>query len=88
MTKKKSGDLPAALIDAHSILAIDGRRLTAKRFRELVAAFAQDLGGEATLTSAEAAPIRQAAVVTVFSHQVQIEAASFDFSYPLASSSR
>jgi hypothetical protein len=59
--------------DGRAMLGIDGRRTTAKRFRELVAAFAYDLGGEASLTAAELALIRQAAVVTVAAEQMQTE---------------
>ena len=58
--------------DGSRMRAIDGRRSTTKRFRELVADFAADLGGEASLTAAEGALIRQAAVVTVAAEQLQV----------------
>jgi len=53
------------------ILAIDVIRSTAKRFRDLVADYARDLGGEASLTAAEGVLVRQAAVVTVSAEQMQ-----------------
>jgi hypothetical protein len=42
---------------------VDGRSATARRFRDLAADFAADLGG--TLTTAEIALVRQAALVTL-----------------------
>jgi hypothetical protein len=53
-------------------MTIDGRRSTAKRFRDLVRDFARDLGGETSLTSAEGALVKQAAAVTVLGERLQI----------------
>jgi hypothetical protein len=50
---------------------IDGRRATAKRFRNLVRDFARDLGGGRGLTSADDVLIRQAAAVTIMAEQMQ-----------------
>jgi trimethylamine:corrinoid methyltransferase-like protein len=43
----------------------------ARRFRQLVTALANDLGGEATLGTAEMALLRQAAIVTLQCERLQ-----------------
>jgi hypothetical protein len=51
---------------------VDGRRSAARRFRDLVADFARDLGGEGALSAAELALIRQAAAITLQCETLQI----------------
>jgi hypothetical protein len=48
---------------------IDGRSKAARRYQELIAAFASDLGGD--LSAAEQALVKQAALVTLQAENVQ-----------------
>ncbi|WP_413989363.1 hypothetical protein ACMDCR_25840 [Labrys okinawensis] len=50
---------------------IDKRSATARRFVDLILAFTEDLGGEAALSQAERALIRQAAASVVASEKMQ-----------------
>lgn len=50
---------------------VDGRSVKARRFRDLVADFAADLGGADVLTVADWSLIRQAAIVTVEAETMQ-----------------
>jgi hypothetical protein len=49
----------------------DGRSRAARRFRTLVTAFADDLGGISELSAAETALINQAAAITLQAEQLQ-----------------
>jgi hypothetical protein len=55
----------------HMLPGIDGRSAPARRYRDLVADLAADLGGEAALTNAEMALVRQAAATTMRAEQLQ-----------------
>lgn len=62
----------AAISNGKGMLpGIDGRSAAARRYRDLVADLAADLGGEAALTSAELALVRQAAATTMRAEQLQ-----------------
>jgi|SRR5665811_1458852 len=50
---------------------IDGRSSTARRYRDLVKAYADELGGEASLSETERAMVRQAAAMVVRSEAMQ-----------------
>jgi hypothetical protein len=50
---------------------VDGRTVGARRFRDLTRAFADELGGDATLTETERATVRQAAALTVHAERIQ-----------------
>jgi uncharacterized protein YbjQ (UPF0145 family) len=54
---------------------IDGRLRSARRFRDLFAAFAESLGGEAGLTEADRSLARMAATLQVKSEALQADAA-------------
>src|ERR1700678_101452 len=54
---------------------IDGRTRSARRFRDLFAAFADSLGGEAGLSEADRALVRMAASLTIQSEAMQADAA-------------
>lgn len=49
----------------------DGRSTTARRYRDLAMAYADELGGEANLTETERALVRQAAAMVVRSEGMQ-----------------
>ena len=50
---------------------VDGRTADARRYRDLAASLADDLGGAATLTEAQRALVRQAAAMIVQSERLQ-----------------
>jgi len=54
----------------------DGRSASARRFRDLIAGFAAPYGGQAALTVAEQALIRNAASLTLKLEQLQADAAA------------
>ena len=49
----------------------DGRSAEARRFRDLMLAYADDAGGEAVLTEAQRALVKQAATLTLQSERLQ-----------------
>jgi hypothetical protein len=51
--------------------SVDGRSRQARRFKRLCGDLAGDLGGEDSLTAAEAALVRQAAVITMQAEEAQ-----------------
>ncbi len=53
---------------------IDGRSTDARRFKDLIAGFAAPYGGEAVLTVAEQALVRNAAALTLKLEQMQADA--------------
>ena len=53
MARNYSDDAAGKSLHGGGMPSIDGRRATAKRFRKLVSDFGRDLGGTASLTSAE-----------------------------------
>jgi hypothetical protein len=52
---------------------IDGRSKSARRYRDLIRAYAGDLGGEANLTEIQRSAVRQAAALTVQSESMQAQ---------------
>jgi hypothetical protein len=50
---------------------VDGRTADARRYRDLAASLADDLGGASTLTEAQRALVRQAAAMIVQSERLQ-----------------
>ncbi len=52
---------------------VDGRSAPARRYRDLIAAFTADLGGEANLTEADRQLIRQAAGLSVRAEKLQAD---------------
>jgi hypothetical protein len=55
----------------HMLPGIDGRSAAARRYRDLVADLADDLGGIASLSAADLALVRQAAACTMQAEQLQ-----------------
>lgn len=54
----------------HLLPGIDGRSAAARRFRDLVADLAADLGGEASLSNADLALVRQCATSVMATEQL------------------
>ena len=55
------------------LLRTDGRSAGMRRFRDLVESFTAELGGEAKLSEAEKALVKQAAALVVRSEALQVE---------------
>jgi hypothetical protein len=53
------------------LTGIDGRSATARRFRDLIADYAREHGGNAALSTAELGMVRQAAAITLRAEQLQ-----------------
>lgn len=69
---ERSPRLRSRVTNGSSLLAgIDGRTASARRYRDLCQSFADDLGGAASLTTAQSALVRQAAAMIVQSETLQ-----------------
>jgi hypothetical protein len=53
------------------LTGIDGRSSAARRFRDLIAEYAREHGGNSTLSAAELGMVRQAAALTLRAEQLQ-----------------
>jgi hypothetical protein len=67
---------------------VDGRSIEARRYRDLVISFADDLGGVERLTGADKALCRQAAASVVAAEQVQERLIAGDTSIDLGEATR
>jgi hypothetical protein len=68
----RSPTLRSRVTNGKQLLAnIDGRTADARRYRDLAASLADDLGGAANLTEAQRALVRQAAAMIIQSERLQ-----------------
>jgi hypothetical protein len=73
-TADRSRTLRSRVTNGKDLLAnVDGRTAAARRYRDLTISLADDLGGAASLTEAQRAPVRQAAAMIVQSERLQGE---------------
>jgi hypothetical protein len=72
VTAPRSSTTRSRITNGKSLLAnIDGRTADARRYRDLTASLADDLGGAGGLTEAQRALVRQAAAMIVQSEKLQ-----------------
>lgn len=70
-TAARSPAVRSAVTNGSKALAgVDGRSATARRYRDLIADFARELGGTNQLTTAEQGLLRQAATLTLRAEQM------------------
>lgn len=70
-TAARSPAVRSAVTNGSKALAgVDGRSATARRYRDLIADFANELGGTNQLTTAEQGLLRQAATLTLRAEQL------------------
>ena len=69
---KRSPTVRSRITNGRDLLAnVDGRTADARRYRDLAASLADDLGGASGLTEAQRALVRQAAAMIVQSERLQ-----------------